>query len=184
MFEFAFDGALLAFIVSGDRLPLLALLPRRKPRTDGTLQPPYWDCSLNPHRQPLLSLRGVIATGHRIFCLSLTAVLRGLSLYSSSAGPWNGCALRRTFPFSLRLSAAVSACLSAGGAAPNGAARLRFRFSPRFRHRCRSRSRGPSPQTMAHSQRPTKAETGSQRERNCHGENHEPTFSQQVQHHQ
>lgn len=40
MFEFAFEGALLAFIVNGDRFELLALLPRRKPRTDRTVQPP------------------------------------------------------------------------------------------------------------------------------------------------
>ena len=40
MFEFAFESALLAFIVNGDRFELLALLPRRKPRTDRTVQPP------------------------------------------------------------------------------------------------------------------------------------------------
>ena len=33
MFVFAFEGALLAFIVNGDRFVLFALLPRRKPRT-------------------------------------------------------------------------------------------------------------------------------------------------------
>ena len=33
MFEFAFEGELLAFIVNGDRFVLFALLPRRKPRT-------------------------------------------------------------------------------------------------------------------------------------------------------
>ena len=33
MFVFVFEGALLAFIVSGDRFVLFALLPRRKPRT-------------------------------------------------------------------------------------------------------------------------------------------------------
>ena len=41
MFVFAFEGALLAFIVNGDSFVLLALLPRRKPRTDGSVQPPY-----------------------------------------------------------------------------------------------------------------------------------------------
>ena len=41
MFEFAFEGELLPFIVNGDRFVLLALLPRRKPRTDGSVQPPY-----------------------------------------------------------------------------------------------------------------------------------------------
>lgn len=41
MFVFAFEGELLAFIVNGDRFVLLALLPRRKPRTDGSVQPPY-----------------------------------------------------------------------------------------------------------------------------------------------
>ena len=40
MFVFAFEGALLAFIVNGDRFVLLALLPRRKPRTDRSVQPP------------------------------------------------------------------------------------------------------------------------------------------------
>lgn len=34
MFEFAFEGALFAFTYNGDRFALLALLPRRKPRTD------------------------------------------------------------------------------------------------------------------------------------------------------
>ena len=33
MFEFVFEGELFAFIVNGDRFVLLALLPRRKPRT-------------------------------------------------------------------------------------------------------------------------------------------------------
>ena len=33
MFVFAFEGELLPFIVNGDRFVLLALLPRRKPRT-------------------------------------------------------------------------------------------------------------------------------------------------------
>ena len=33
MFVFAFEGALFAFIVNGDRFVLFALLPRRKPRT-------------------------------------------------------------------------------------------------------------------------------------------------------
>ena len=41
MFEFAFEGELLPFIVNGDRFVLLALLPRRNPRTDRTVQPPY-----------------------------------------------------------------------------------------------------------------------------------------------
>jgi hypothetical protein len=43
MFVFAFEGELLAFIVNGDRFVLLALLPRRKPRTDRTVQPPYFN---------------------------------------------------------------------------------------------------------------------------------------------
>ena len=41
MFVFAFEGVLLAFTYNGDRFVLLALLPRRKPRTDGSVQPPY-----------------------------------------------------------------------------------------------------------------------------------------------
>lgn len=41
MFVFAFEGELLAFIVNGDRFVLLALLPRRKPRTDGLARLPY-----------------------------------------------------------------------------------------------------------------------------------------------
>ena len=41
MFEFVFEGELFAFIVNGDRFVLLALLPRRKPRPDRTVQPPY-----------------------------------------------------------------------------------------------------------------------------------------------
>jgi len=46
MFAFVFEGELLAFIVNGDRFVLLALLPRRKPRTDGAVQPPYcWVCT-------------------------------------------------------------------------------------------------------------------------------------------
>ena len=34
MFEFEFEGELLAFNVNGDRFELLALLPRRNPRTE------------------------------------------------------------------------------------------------------------------------------------------------------
>ena len=50
MFVFAFEGELLAFIVNGDRFVLLALLPRRKPRTDRTVQPPYYPCErTQPH---------------------------------------------------------------------------------------------------------------------------------------
>ena len=41
MFEFVFEGELFAFIVNGDRFVLLALLPRRKPRTDRSVQPPF-----------------------------------------------------------------------------------------------------------------------------------------------
>ena len=41
MFEFVFEGALLALTFNGDRFVLLALKPRRKPRTDRTVQPPY-----------------------------------------------------------------------------------------------------------------------------------------------
>ena len=41
MFVFVFEGELFAFIVNGDRFVLLALLPRRKPRTDRTVQLPY-----------------------------------------------------------------------------------------------------------------------------------------------
>ena len=40
-FVFAFDGALLPFTYNGDKFVLLALLPRRKPRTDRTVQPPF-----------------------------------------------------------------------------------------------------------------------------------------------
>lgn len=47
MFVFAFEGELLAFTYNGDRFVLLALLPRRKPRTDGTVQPPYHSKELN-----------------------------------------------------------------------------------------------------------------------------------------
>ena len=42
MFEFVFAGELLPFIVNGDRFVLFALLPRRQPRTDRTVQLPYW----------------------------------------------------------------------------------------------------------------------------------------------
>jgi hypothetical protein len=52
MFVFAFEGALLAFIVNGDRFVLLALLPRRKPRTDRTVQPPYHSLSKNSTSPP------------------------------------------------------------------------------------------------------------------------------------
>lgn len=45
MFVFVFAGELFAFIVNGDRFELLALLPRRKARTDRTVQPP--SCSRN-----------------------------------------------------------------------------------------------------------------------------------------
>ena len=55
MFVFAFEGALLAFIVNGDRFVLLALLPRRKPRTDGTVQLPYHPYErTQPHHRRVL----------------------------------------------------------------------------------------------------------------------------------
>ena len=41
MFEFVFEGELFAFIVNGDSFVLLALLPRKKPRTDRSVQPPF-----------------------------------------------------------------------------------------------------------------------------------------------
>ena len=37
MFEFAFEGALLAFTVHGERFALFALLPRRNPRTERSI---------------------------------------------------------------------------------------------------------------------------------------------------
>ena len=55
LFVFAFEGALLAFIVIGDRFVLLALLPRRKPRTDGSVQPPYHSYQrTQPHHRRVL----------------------------------------------------------------------------------------------------------------------------------
>ena len=67
MFEFAFEGELLAFIVSGERLPLFALLPRRKPRTDasgGTVERPY-RCTRHhqPHQRRLLRFAHDKTTG-------------------------------------------------------------------------------------------------------------------------
>lgn len=49
MFVFVFEGELLPFMYNGDRLLLLALLPRRKPRTDKDveMQPPYRFKDLN-----------------------------------------------------------------------------------------------------------------------------------------
>ena len=37
MFVFAFEGALLAFTVHGERFALFALLPRRNPRTERSI---------------------------------------------------------------------------------------------------------------------------------------------------
>ena len=55
MFVFAFEGELLPFIVNGDRFVLLALLPRRKPRTDGSVQPPYHSFErTQPHHRRVL----------------------------------------------------------------------------------------------------------------------------------
>lgn len=44
MFVFAFEGALLAFTVHGERFALFALLPRRNPRTERSIAAAVLEC--------------------------------------------------------------------------------------------------------------------------------------------
>ena len=54
MFVFAFEGALFAFIVNGDRFVLFALLPRRKPRTSRDSAAALSFQRTQPHQRRLL----------------------------------------------------------------------------------------------------------------------------------
>ena len=54
MFVFEFEGALLAFIVNGDRFVLFALLPRRKPRTSRDSAAALSFQRTQPHQRRLL----------------------------------------------------------------------------------------------------------------------------------
>ena len=69
MFVFAFEGALLAFTVHGERFALFALLPRRNPRTERSIAAAVLGISSH---QPAHAVATVASRGyrgvHRIFC--------------------------------------------------------------------------------------------------------------------
>ena len=163
MFVFAFEGELLAFIVNGDRFVLLALLPRRKPRTDGSVQPPYHPCErTQPHQLAATPIRLCpLAAGLEfLFRRGGTTPphhtdIMPPGVYSRKRGATPcGDGSLITFAAGRGLRRAVFVFASPfgrGGAAPIGAARFRFRrrslsLAPLFAfttdgyaHRCRSR---------------------------------------------
>ena len=149
LFVFAFEGALLAFIVIGDRFVLLALLPRRKPRTDGSVQPPYHSYQrTQPHHRRVLPFP----------CASWPMAWISVYCGSGTAAP-RGAQPFRAARFRFRASFTV------GG-------RCRS-LSQRFDNRCRRRR--PGARTKARCKRTSTAETGSRSKRRSRGGNHEPT---------
>lgn len=162
MFVFAFEGELLAFIVNGDRFVLLALLPRRKPRTDGSVQPPYHSYQrTQPHHRRVLPFPCAVwpMAWISVYCGSGTAAIHkpqtnvpGVYFSFSAAGA--ALAGRAVFVFgrsvtaSFRRRAIALLCFRRS---------LRF-LSQRFDNRCRSR--GSRPRTRASRQRPSTTGTG------------------------
>ena len=148
MFVFAFEGALLAFIVNGDRFMLFALLPRRKPRTSRQCSRLI---STSPPAGTTLPLRR-LADGMDFVCIVAVAPLpyikppqcmRGFTRYFCADrlaevwSPCGGAAMPRVFVFGLRYAQAFSSSLRSSV----------FGFSLRFAHRCRSR--GPCSRSRA-----------------------------------
>ena len=70
MFVFAFEGALLAFTVHGERFALFALLPRRNPRTERFIAAAVLGISSHQpaHAAATVASRGYRGV-HRIFLL-------------------------------------------------------------------------------------------------------------------
>ena len=75
MFVFAFEGALLAFIVNGDRFVLFALLPRRKPRTSRDSAAALSFQRTQPHQRRLLRFACAIWSLAWISCIVTVAPL-------------------------------------------------------------------------------------------------------------
>lgn len=131
MFEFEFEGELLPFIVNGDRFELLALLPRRKPRTERDIA-----AAIFPFRgQP--SLTAVTITS-RVGAMSIGFMVLGCGGVSATAmqpHPQRGGGLPpAVFVF-------VSADAVAVHKAPPSAIASIQRERPLYRleHRCRNR---------------------------------------------
>ena len=101
MFEFVFEGALLPLTYNGDMFVLLALLPRRKPRT--AVQPPCSQVAGGRMCRPLPA--GINLTGGG-YSYSLAAQAAGMDfrIRANSLPCLERAALRRQFTFSPRHS--------------------------------------------------------------------------------
>lgn len=70
MFVFEFEGELLPFIVNGDRFELLALLPRRKPRTERSIAAAIFPSRGQPSPLAVTITSRVWRKWHRILCVA------------------------------------------------------------------------------------------------------------------
>ena len=177
MFVFAFEGELLAFIVNGDRFVLLALLPRRKPRTDGSVQPPYHSYQrTQPHHRWVLPFPCAVwpMAWISVYCGSGTAAIH--KPQTNASGVY--------FSFSTEGAALAGRAVLVFGRSATASFRRRaiallcFRrslrsLSLRYDNRCRSRR--PRARTRASRKRSSSTGTGTGWKRSGHGENHEPT---------
>ena len=166
MFVFAFEGALLAFIVNGDRFVLLALLPRRKPRTDGSVQPPYHSLfkELNLTTGGYYTSRVPFSRWHGFLCIVAVAPLPYINPRQMRLG-FTFLLLRRAQP--LRAAQFSFSGRSATASFRRRAiALLCFRrslcsLSQRFDNRCRSRCSRSRPREQR--KRSSTTETGPSR---------------------
>ena len=145
MFVFEFEGELLPFIVNGDRFELLALLPRRKPRTERSIAAAIFPSRGQPSPLAVTITSRVWRKWHRIFvwggrCPPLSFRLR-----------WCGGVGRQPPPHLLAIS-------------------QRVRLPYRLEHRCRNRC--SCTRTRASSCRPSQTETGTSSRRGRHAGSH------------
>ena len=183
MFVFAFEGALFAFIVNGDRFVLFALLPRRKPRTSR-------QCSrliilvkeLNLTSDGYSDLLAPFGRWHgfRVYCGSDTSAIH--KPQQKPAGVY-----REKISVSSRLTAAL---VLRRGAALSGRAFSSSRYRaplfsvsiPLYDNRCRSRR--TRTRTRAQRPRPTTTGTGTSSTRSNRDGSHAPASSHYQPHRQ
>ena len=147
MFVFAFEGALLAFTVHGERFALFALLPRRNPRTERSIAAAVLGISSHQpaHAAATVASRGYRGV-HRIFLLRC-------GVFHPIYRPLRGAGRARSLRFRFRLFALRA-----------------FTFRWRCARRCRSRC--SCSRARARCRRAPHTEKGSQRTRRCHAETH------------
>ena len=177
MFVFAFAGELFAFIVNGDRFVLLALLPRRKPRTDGSVQPPYHSLfkELNLTTGGYYPSRVPFSRWHGFLCIVAVAPLPYINPRQMRLGFTKFLRMGRADARRFRFRASFQ---SAGAIASRSFRRSLRSLSLRYDNRCRSRS--SCPRSRARGPRSTSTGTGSRWQRCNRGESHEPTFYQHL----